>query len=59
MQALIELKEEQGELNEKDDKTLEELKQQAEEEIIKGLNRNAETEAEKLIKEYNIDVSKI
>jgi len=36
MQALIDLKEEQGELNEKDDKTLKELKQQAEEEIIKG-----------------------
>ena len=36
MQQLTALKEEQGELSEKDEKTLKELKQQAEDEIIKG-----------------------
>ena len=36
MQSLVTLKEEQGELSEKDEKTLKELKQQAEDEIIKG-----------------------
>lgn len=36
MQQLVLLKEEQGELSEKDETTLKELKQQAEDEIIKG-----------------------
>lgn len=36
MQALMELKEEQGELNEKDEAQLKELKRQAEEEILRN-----------------------
>lgn len=36
MQQLMELKEEQGELNEKDEASLKELKRQAEDEILKN-----------------------